>query len=101
MSRRKHPLLHDFDERYVTPRSIIYALRDAAEEMSFSNYHDSQFRRAEKIIRQWCKQNKVPLGPTKEAIEKRADARNEKLLADLRSDDLKTALRAMKRIGKH
>lgn len=97
-----HPILFDMTcdgkDRYYTPRQIINALHDAGEEMNYSNYHNSQFLRAEKIIRQWCKDNNIPLGPTDATIEKKKNAKHEKIISDLKSGNPKLINKALGKI---
>lgn len=85
-------------DEYYAPRQIINALHDAKDEMNYSNYHNNQFALAEKIIRQWCKDNNVILGPTNAAIEKRKKAKHEKIIADLKSDNISVMKRAISRM---
>lgn len=100
MINPRHPALHDYGEHYVRPRQIINALHDAAEEMSFSNYHGSMFAKAEAIIRLWCKAQEIPLGPTKAAIEKREQEWHKRWHADMQSGDMKRIGLAIRRLRK-
>lgn len=62
---------HDF---FYTPRHLLEALDDAANEMNYSNYHTDKFERIQEIIRRYCEEHKIPLGLSKKqwaAIEKR------------------------------
>lgn len=68
---KKHPFLHDYADVYRSPMQIIESMRWSVQELSFSNYHGTNMKMAEKIIRDWCRQNKVPLGPTEDTRRKR------------------------------
>lgn len=54
-----------------TPMQIIEALHDACEEMNYSNYHNGLFAKAEEIIRRYCEEHKIKLGPTRETLKKK------------------------------
>ncbi len=99
---KEHPLLFDFTykgkELYVSARQIINTLRYASEQLSYSNYDCDKLERAEKIIRQWCKQNNIAVGPTEAALKKQKEKRHEKLMQDLQSTDPTVFSRAITRM---
>jgi len=49
-----------------SPRSVIEAIEDAANEMNYSNYHNSKFDTAIRIIKKYCVDNKIPPNYTKD-----------------------------------
>lgn len=84
----QHPLLHDYAEHYRSPMQIIEAIKDAGQELDYSNYHNGMFARAIAIIATWCHQNRVPMGLTREehrqADEAAQDAKYRELFGSLR-----------------
>lgn len=80
----KHPILLNWiddkgEHHYRSARALLECLDDAGNELSYSNYHNEHFKIAQKIIRIWCKENGVRIGPTQETDErnrhKRQDAK--------------------------
>ena len=67
-----------------TPRQIIEALADAGEEMSYSNYHNGLFEKAEEIIRRYCEEHKIPLGLSKKQRQYQSDRRHKAEMNDLK-----------------
>lgn len=45
----------------VEPNSVIEALHDACDEMSYNNWANDRFNRAEEVIRKYCKEQKIPM----------------------------------------
>lgn len=88
--QRTKTILHDFTdsngrEHSFTVRQFLEALDDAKDTMNYSNYHCDKFSRIQKIIREWAKDRKIPLGPTikqREAIQRRKDKKIQQAIAD-------------------
>lgn len=45
----------------VNPEGIITALKDAKEEMSYSDWHNDKFDRLLKLVKNYCAENKIPI----------------------------------------
>lgn len=50
--------------RRLPPRLLLEALDDAANEMSYSNWHGDKFERIEEIVIRYCEIKKVPIEMT-------------------------------------
>ncbi len=83
----KHPLLHDYEDNYRSPMQIIEAIKDAGEEMNYSNYHNGLYARAIAIIAAWCKAEGVEIGRTQaehqQAYREKQDAERRARRAEL------------------
>lgn len=80
-----------------TPRQMIEALKDAGDEMNYSNYHNGLFQKIEEIIRRYCEEHDIPLGPSK---KQREYIQRQKYEADkrlLESGDVNKMLKYFKR----
>lgn len=51
----------DKHEWCVDPDQVITALHDACEVMNYSNWANDKFDIAEKVIRKYCKEHKIPM----------------------------------------
>lgn len=69
----KLAMLDSFGD-YTTPQLLIEVLADAREEMDYSNFHTNRMDLIKGIIRDWAKQHRVPMGPTKAEREAARDA---------------------------
>lgn len=83
MPSMKHPILFDFTthegvDLYRTARQVIESLEYARSQIDYSNYDCANIDRAIKMVRLFCKDNDIILGPTKATLEKRYNAKREK-----------------------
>lgn len=61
-----HNLFDDEDEEVldhniVSPETVISALDDAINEMSYSNWHHEKFDTARKVVKSYCKEHNIPM----------------------------------------
>lgn len=102
-------LLYDFTTSegvvlMISPRQLLEALDDAVGEMSYSNYHCDKFSRAQEIVRRYCREHSIPLGPSKkqrEHNERQRTQKRERFLKKLKRQnpstvDLTKMLKALK-----
>lgn len=89
---------HDF---FYTPRHILEALDDAADEMNYSNYHTDKFGRAQEIIRRYCEEHKIPLGMSKkqyvERDKRQAEAHLRRIERCRKAKDMTGLLKAIEK----
>ena len=48
-------------EYCVSPGAVIEALKDACNEMSYSNWATDKFHRAQELVRRYAKENNIPM----------------------------------------
>ena len=56
---KQYTFFNNFD--CVNPENIITALKDAKEEMSYSNWHNDKFDRMIELVVFYCQENKIPM----------------------------------------
>lgn len=51
----------DYDGHEIDPDIVLYALDDAANEMSYSNWHTDKFHRAAESVIRYCEDHEIPI----------------------------------------
>ncbi|RYF09574.1 MAG: hypothetical protein EOO77_23485 [Oxalobacteraceae bacterium] len=62
---------------------VLEGIADAGNEMSYSNYHNRLFRIAERVIRAYCAEHAIDLGPTQKEREVASRSSLERSLAEI------------------
>lgn len=69
-------LFHDCGE-YYDPRLLFEQFDRIAQEMSYSNYTARLLSISERVIRAYCKEHCIPIGPTQETRQRREKKRRD------------------------
>jgi hypothetical protein len=57
--------------RYRTPRQVLESIDTAGQEINYSNYDNHNLGIAKNIVRIFCKEHGLSLGPSKKQLEYR------------------------------
>lgn len=80
---------------YYPPRLLLEALDTAKDELSYSNYHGRLFEMTQRLIRAYCREHKIPLGPTEKQRKATRERRDARIMAAAEAGDMTPLLKML------